>query len=276
MNITCSNCGTQNSTDSLFCLNCGSALQGTSQRETIKYQLKDNYGQTYDLINRTYQIGSDSTCTICIDEPEVKDHHAILNFDGQNWTINKQSVDADLQINDQKLKDKNILKENDAIRIGSTIFRLIALREEAPTRILNPVIDNRVDDFSSFRSVSEIGPNGKSSQLPVGHQSYREAQKKCDTCGKTIYVAAEICPFCGVRQAPAYGVFQPGKRSRVTAGLLAIILGDLGAHKFYLGQTGMGLLYLVFFWTYIPGIIGIVEGITYLTMSDEAFAQKYR
>ena len=60
-------------------------------------------------------------------------------------------------------------------------------------------------------------------------------------------------------------------KSKTTAGLLAILLGGLGAHKFYLGKTGMGILYLVFCWTYIPGIIGLVEGIIYLTKSDADF-----
>jgi TM2 domain-containing membrane protein YozV len=64
-------------------------------------------------------------------------------------------------------------------------------------------------------------------------------------------------------------------RNRVTAGLLAILLGDFGVHKFYLGDPGKGILYLVFFWTFIPGIIGIIEGIQYLTMSDVEFAHRF-
>lgn len=73
-------------------------------------------------------------------------------------------------------------------------------------------------------------------------------------------------------QAPAdlnYG----GKelKSKTTAGILAILLGGIGAHKFYLGKSGMGILYLVFCWTYIPGLIGLFEGISYLVKSDEDF-----
>ena len=65
------------------------------------------------------------------------------------------------------------------------------------------------------------------------------------------------------------------KKSRGTAALLAILLGSIGGHKFYLGKAGAGVLYLLFFWTYVPGIVGFFEGIYYLTMSDEAFTQKY-
>jgi len=61
----------------------------------------------------------------------------------------------------------------------------------------------------------------------------------------------------------------------VAAGVLGILLGDFGAHKFYLGQIGIGILYLLFFWTLIPGIVGLVEGIIYLTLSDYEFERRY-
>jgi TM2 domain-containing membrane protein YozV len=64
-------------------------------------------------------------------------------------------------------------------------------------------------------------------------------------------------------------------KSRVAAILLALFLGGLGAHKFYLGQVGMGLLYLVFCWTGIPAIVAFVEAILYLVASDEDFQKKY-
>ncbi|MDD3114217.1 MAG: TM2 domain-containing protein [Anaerovibrio sp.] len=43
--------------------------------------------------------------------------------------------------------------------------------------------------------------------------------------------------------------------------LLALFLGGFGAHKFYTGRIGLGILYLVFFWTWIPGIIAAIEAI---------------
>lgn len=64
-------------------------------------------------------------------------------------------------------------------------------------------------------------------------------------------------------------------KSKVAAGLLGILLGGLGAHKFYLGDIGLGILYLLFVWTGIPSLIGLIEGIIYLTMTDEDFAAKY-
>ena len=63
-------------------------------------------------------------------------------------------------------------------------------------------------------------------------------------------------------------------KSKVTAGVLALLLGGFGIHKFYLGKIGMGILYLVFCWTYIPALVSFVEGIIYLCSSDENFSRK--
>jgi len=96
--------------------------------------------------------------------------------------------------------------------------------------------------------------------------------KFCANCGAEIDFKAEICPKCGVRQ-PSIG---SGKgRSRLVATLFAIFLGSLGIHKFYLGKVGWGIVYLLFSWTFIPSVVGFIEGIIYLTMSDEDFAAKY-
>ncbi len=65
-------------------------------------------------------------------------------------------------------------------------------------------------------------------------------------------------------------------KSRVVAAILALCLGGLGAHHFYLGNYVRGIIYLVLCWTYIPTIVALVEGIIYLTQSDEVFASKYQ
>ncbi len=113
--------------------------------------------------------------------------------------------------------------------------------------------------------------NNQSQQF--GQQAFTQTQantKFCSNCGKLIANQAELCVNCGVRQSFA----MPGGKSRIAAGILAILLGGLGVHKFYMGKIGMGILYLLFCWTIIPGIVGLVEGIIYLCESDAAFAHR--
>lgn len=64
-------------------------------------------------------------------------------------------------------------------------------------------------------------------------------------------------------------------KDKTTAGVLALLLGGVGAHKFYLGQTGSGIVYLLFCWTLIPGIIALIEGISFLTMNQAIFDMRY-
>jgi TM2 domain-containing membrane protein YozV len=64
-------------------------------------------------------------------------------------------------------------------------------------------------------------------------------------------------------------------KNKIAAGLLGIFLGAFGAHHFYLGNTGRGILYFLLFWTIIIPIIGLVEGIMLITMTDEAFDAEY-
>jgi TM2 domain-containing membrane protein YozV len=64
-------------------------------------------------------------------------------------------------------------------------------------------------------------------------------------------------------------------KSKTTAAMLGIFLGGLGGHKFYLGEAGTGVFYLLFCWTLIPSIIGIVQGLNMLGMNQALFDAKY-
>lgn len=112
--------------------------------------------------------------------------------------------------------------------------------------------------------------------------------KKCKHCGETLDVSlrkAEEAMRASERNGNVYmnaavaapAVPQGGSRtkSRITAFLLAWLLGGIGGHKFYLNRVGQGILYLVFCWTFIPAVIAFIEGIVYLTMSDDRFWEKY-
>jgi len=64
-------------------------------------------------------------------------------------------------------------------------------------------------------------------------------------------------------------------KDKTTAALLALLLGGLGAHKFYLDESGTGVLYLLFCWTFIPAFIAFFEFINFLVMDEQAFNRKY-
>ncbi len=124
----------------------------------------------------------------------------------------------------------------------------------------------------------------------------------CPQCGAPVDATADSCKFCGekiavqqaTQAAPQQGAptviiqqvapqqvyaspINPAwpVKSKIVAGILGILLGGLGIHKFYLGQIGKGILYLIFCWTYIPAILGFIEGITCLCSNDEKFQLKY-
>jgi TM2 domain-containing membrane protein YozV len=64
-------------------------------------------------------------------------------------------------------------------------------------------------------------------------------------------------------------------KSKTSAILLCWFLGGIGVHKFYLGESGAGVLYLLFFWTFIPAIIAFFEFFILIFMSDAEFNQKF-
>ncbi|MGO1372560.1 MAG: TM2 domain-containing protein [Senegalia sp. (in: firmicutes)] len=64
-------------------------------------------------------------------------------------------------------------------------------------------------------------------------------------------------------------------KNKFVAALLAIFLGGFGIHKFYLGRTGQGIFMLLFAWTGIPEIIGIIQGVLMLVMTQRDFDRKY-
>lgn len=123
----------------------------------------------------------------------------------------------------------------------------------------------------------------------------------CPQCGAPVNENAAKCEYCGAAipqaapQQQAQPQYQPQPqvvyvqqntanperanwpvKNKIVAAILALILGGLGIHKFYLGQSGKGILYLIFCWTYVPAILGFIEGLTILCSNDENFQIKYR
>ena len=64
-------------------------------------------------------------------------------------------------------------------------------------------------------------------------------------------------------------------KSRGLAIVLALILGSFGAHRFYLGQIKLGVLYLLLSWTGISFIVSIIDAIMLILMNESEFQLKY-
>ncbi|MCW2290833.1 MULTISPECIES: NINE protein [Pseudomonas] len=89
----------------------------------------------------------------------------------------------------------------------------------------------------------------------------------CRNCGSPITATAQTCSHCSANQ-------NLNPRSKITAGLLALFLGGLGFHRFYLGQW-WGLFYLLFWGTGIPSLISLIEAIVFFCTSDQKWNAKY-
>jgi len=110
----------------------------------------------------------------------------------------------------------------------------------------------------------------------------RAGASYCTYCGKSTNPAAAVCVHCGVALSMVSNSLAGNK---IPAGICGILLGSLGVHKFILGFTGAGLTMLLV--TLLGGfvtcglascvmwVIGLIEGIVYLTRSDEEFIRTY-
>lgn len=118
----------------------------------------------------------------------------------------------------------------------------------------------------------------------------------CTKCGGQNDDLAQFCANCQSALGPNTGGYQPmaavnqgsmtdwkaqGADKKMAAGICGILLGALGVHKFILGYTTEGVIMLAIslvscgILAVVPSIIGIVEGIIYLTKSDEEFVRTY-
>ena len=116
--------------------------------------------------------------------------------------------------------------------------------------------------------------------------------KFCKHCGEKIPEDAVICTKCGRQvedlkgnkngadqivinnnnnasaaasaSATAGGYGAGREKNKWVAFILCLLLGGIGAHKFYEGKTGTGIVYLLFCWTGVPAFIAFIEAIMYL------------
>jgi len=165
----------------------------------------------------------------------------------------------------------------------------------APEVSLCPKCGERLT--SSYSSAPDVSPTPRPSQLSEAPASF-EPTPSFGPPGGTPLQAFD--PRSGVDpgqvapgfRPPAGGVYpQPpyhypasvpvASKEKTTAGLLAILVGGLGIHFFYLGQKGWGLIFLLAtvlscgMGALITTPVSIVQGVLYLCATDEDFYHKY-
>ena len=98
---------------------------------------------------------------------------------------------------------------------------------------------------------------------------------RCPNCGARmgIYV---ICPECGWSKNYNPSIRYNPAHNKNVAGILALLLGQFGFHKFYQRQWVWGLMYLLLCFTGISRVISIFEGIAYLLMDESAYNSLFR
>jgi TM2 domain-containing membrane protein YozV len=154
----------------------------------------------------------------------------------------------------------------------------------------------RISEYLGEASPSHVterpatpAPPVKSAAPPAASSAATGAtsSKHCVECGEMIRERAEICPHCGVRQPPSingqvrHGDHKDFVGKKVVAGVFGLLLGSLGIHKFVLGLSSAGFIMLLVsiltcgFGAIPMGIIGLIEGIIYLSKNEQAFYEDY-
>ncbi len=89
----------------------------------------------------------------------------------------------------------------------------------------------------------------------------------CRYCAEQIGILEQNCHKCGASQ-------NLNSKSKTVAAVLALFLGSFGMHRFYLGQW-WGLFYLLFYWTGIPALAGLIEALVFVFTSQTNWDLKY-
>lgn len=107
--------------------------------------------------------------------------------------------------------------------------------------------------------------------VPVEKEIY------CSNCGEKVPATEQYCPKCGTKLNVPGTCSSPIENDKIVTALLAIILGGLGIHYFYLGKTKAGIITIILslvtcgIWSFIM----FIQGVLMLVMPDDRFRDKY-
>jgi len=117
---------------------------------------------------------------------------------------------------------------------------------------------------------------GPQQQYQQGPQQYQQGpQQQYQQGPQQQYQQGPQQQYQQAYQQPNNYQPAPSEKSKVTAAILAILIGGFGIHYFYLGKTTGGIVFLLLCCTGIPSLLALIQGIMMLTMTEEQFQQKY-
>jgi len=96
----------------------------------------------------------------------------------------------------------------------------------------------------------------------------------CPECKTEVSTESAACPKCGY-PIKRQSIQLKRNLSRTAAGLIALFFGGIGINYFYLGKPVIGIFCVLFCWTFVPAIVGVIQGIYLLAISDERFQIEY-
>ena len=100
--------------------------------------------------------------------------------------------------------------------------------------------------------------------------------KYCSNCGFEVHQNADLCPNCG-KFINSKKITNSESKSKIVAGLLALFIGGIGIHNFYLGDNKNGFIHLVLFCTgfltfgittFITSLWALIEAITIFSSTN--------
>ena len=140
--------------------------------------------------------------------------------------------------------NKVVRVNEDIVVIGTDNGGILEVRRDDLD--FEPVVGDLVDVFTSETSVIVTK---KEAEVPSAANT--------DKPGINITIQNENASNNSGTAAGATGKVV----NKIAYVVLAILLGDIGVHKFYAGKIGLGIVYVIFCWTGIPALIGLIEGI---------------
>lgn len=153
---------------------------------------------------------------------------------------------------------------------------------ESKEKLAQIIVDKIISIFNIKKMhIMENQPDKDNTDIPQKQQQQGYQQNQYNpNYGSNQYQNA-------YQPKPPY--LQDANSKKILAGILAIVLGHIGIHKFVLGYNGEGIILLTlgiigyltacffigYFVLFATGLIGLIEGIIYLTKTDEAFFETY-